>query len=163
MWGQPPSAVRRAKLGHGHRWIQTSRSIRPPNSSREAAKECSPRRQSWGGQVQQHSQAPKGRKKPPHETCPSCKTLAPRRSCAIFTVPSDIQFRTLWARTYFKIRQTPQSTPFPRDLLRHLAPNPVTGLWTACTRLKIHVLTNAYFSLTGEIEGVQQDRSLTAS
>jgi hypothetical protein len=38
-----------------------------------------------------------------------------------------------------------------------------TGLWTACTRLKTCVLTNAYFSLTEKIEGVQQDRSLTAS
>jgi hypothetical protein len=32
-----------------------------------------------------------------------------------------------------------------------------------CTRLKTRVLTKAYFSLTGKIEGVQQDRSLTAS
>jgi hypothetical protein len=39
----------------------------------------------------------------------------------------------------------------------------VTALWTACTPLKIRVLTNAYFSLTEKIKGVQQDRSLTAS
>jgi len=39
----------------------------------------------------------------------------------------------------------------------------VTALWTACTLLEIRVLTNAYFSLTGKIKGVQQDRSLTAS
>jgi hypothetical protein len=35
------------------------------------------------------------------------------------------------------------------------APIPVTGLWTACTRLKRHVLTKAYFSLTLKIEGVK--------
>src|SRR5256885_8535761 len=43
------------------------------------------------------------------------------------------------------------------------APFPVMGLWTARTRLKTRVLTNAYFSLTQKLEGVQQDRSLTAS
>src|ERR1700686_1923460 len=43
------------------------------------------------------------------------------------------------------------------------APIPVTCLWMACTRLKRHVLTSAYFPLTGKTEGVQQDRSLTAS
>jgi hypothetical protein len=50
-----------------------------------------------------------------------------------------------------------------REMGFGIAPNPVTALWTACTRLKTHVLTNAYFSLTEKIEGVQQDRSLTAS
>jgi hypothetical protein len=43
------------------------------------------------------------------------------------------------------------------------APFSVTSLWTACTCLKTGVLTKAYFSLTQKIEGVQQDRSLTAS
>jgi hypothetical protein len=43
------------------------------------------------------------------------------------------------------------------------APFPVRGLWMACTALKRRVLTKAYFSLTEKIEGVQQDRSLTAS
>jgi hypothetical protein len=43
------------------------------------------------------------------------------------------------------------------------APFLVRGLCTACTRLKTRVVTNAYFRLTEKIEGVQQDRSLTAS
>jgi hypothetical protein len=43
------------------------------------------------------------------------------------------------------------------------APFPVMRLWTGCTRLKIRVLTTCDFSLTENIEGVQQDRSLTAS
>ncbi len=41
--------------------------------------------------------------------------------------------------------------------------NPVMGLWTGCTRLKMHIVTKSDFSLTEIIEGVQQDRSLTAS
>jgi hypothetical protein len=43
------------------------------------------------------------------------------------------------------------------------APNPVVGLWTGCTRLKTYVVMKRDFSLTGFVEGVQQDRSLTAS
>jgi hypothetical protein len=43
------------------------------------------------------------------------------------------------------------------------APNPVMGLWTGCTRLKTRVVTERDFSLTERIEGVQEDRSLTAS
>jgi hypothetical protein len=52
---------------------------------------------------------------------------------------------------------------FGEKLEKGIAPKPVTGLWTGCTRLKIHVLTNAYFSLTEKIEGVEQHCSLTAS
>jgi len=36
-----------------------------------------------------------------------------------------------------------------------LALIPGIALWTGCTPLKMHVLTNAYFSLTEEIEGVK--------
>jgi hypothetical protein len=43
------------------------------------------------------------------------------------------------------------------------APNPVICLWTGCTRLKMHGVTERDFLLTEFIEGVQQDRSLTAS
>jgi hypothetical protein len=43
------------------------------------------------------------------------------------------------------------------------APNPVMRLWTGCTRLETHVVTGRDFSLTEKTEGVQQDRSLTAS
>jgi hypothetical protein len=43
------------------------------------------------------------------------------------------------------------------------APNPVICLWMGCTRLKMHGVTERDFSLTEFIEGVQQDRSLTAS
>jgi hypothetical protein len=54
-----------------------------------------------------------------------------------------------------------------RGVLRKInsrsAPNPVTGLWTGCTRLKKQTVTGACFRLTKIIEGVQQDRSLTAS
>ncbi|HKU25922.1 MAG TPA: hypothetical protein VJQ54_10655 [Candidatus Sulfotelmatobacter sp.] len=35
------------------------------------------------------------------------------------------------------------------------APFPVVGLWTACTRLKRHIVTGASFSLTEKIEGVK--------
>jgi hypothetical protein len=52
---------------------------------------------------------------------------------------------------------------FAPELLLEPAPNPVTVLWTACTRMKTRVLTIAYFPLTEKIEGVQQDRSLIAS
>src|SRR5579872_1834862 len=44
-----------------------------------------------------------------------------------------------------------------------VAPNPVTGLWTGCTRLKKQIVAGACFRLTENLEGVQQDRSLTAS
>jgi hypothetical protein len=52
---------------------------------------------------------------------------------------------------------------FSHKLFSGTALFPVMRLWTACTPLKTRVLTNAYFSLTEKIEGVQQDRSLTAS
>jgi hypothetical protein len=40
---------------------------------------------------------------------------------------------------------------------------PVMGLWTTCTRLKIHLLTERDFRLTFFPEGVELNRSLTAS
>jgi hypothetical protein len=43
------------------------------------------------------------------------------------------------------------------------APNPVMRLWNSCTRLKKQIVATGVFSLTGKIEGVQQDRSLTTS
>jgi hypothetical protein len=57
----------------------------------------------------------------------------------------------------------PRGVRVPAKMVQPVAPNPVTGLCTTCTQLKMHVLTNAYFLLTEKIEGVQQDRSLTAS
>ncbi|MGB2602000.1 MAG: hypothetical protein WBC78_00285, partial [Candidatus Sulfotelmatobacter sp.] len=59
--------------------------------------------------------------------------------------------------------ETPRPTRNARKVCYGVAPKLVMGLWTACTRLKIRVLTSAYFSLTEKIEGVQQDCSLTAS
>jgi hypothetical protein len=50
-----------------------------------------------------------------------------------------------------------------RETISVAAPNPVIRLWTGCTRLKMHGVTERDFSLTEFIEGVQQDRSLTAS
>jgi hypothetical protein len=44
-----------------------------------------------------------------------------------------------------------------------VAPNLVIGLWTGCTRLKKQIVAAPNFSLTPKLEGVQQDRSLTAS
>jgi hypothetical protein len=43
------------------------------------------------------------------------------------------------------------------------APNPVIGLWTGCTRLKKQIVAALSFLLTPKLEGVQQNRSLTAS
>jgi hypothetical protein len=76
--------------------------------------------------------------------------LHSRNSFASFVHQNQFSENRYWVRLLAKVN--PGAAPFP-----------VSGLWTACTRLKIHVLTNAYFSLTEKIEGVQQDRSLTAS
>jgi hypothetical protein len=43
------------------------------------------------------------------------------------------------------------------------APIPGRYLWNSCSRLKKQIVTIGDFSLTEKIEGVQQDRSLTAS
>jgi hypothetical protein len=44
----------------------------------------------------------------------------------------------------------------PRDEIQSpSAPNSVTGLWRACTRLKTQAVTNCGFSLTQILEGVK--------
>jgi hypothetical protein len=92
-----------------------------------------------------------GRAKEAHFHAPAFrKALTPRRSCVIFTGSSGRPGPPISDRTYFKIRQTPRSTRFPQDPFRRVAPNPVSGLWTACTRLKRRVLTSAYFSIDGK-------------
>jgi hypothetical protein len=50
MWGQPPSAVRRAKLDSGFVRCTDAQPTgeAAKNKSREAAKEYSPRRKPWG-------------------------------------------------------------------------------------------------------------------
>src|SRR6266496_3208832 len=59
--------------------------------------------------------------------------------------------------------ETPRLTRSLRETVFRSAPNPVTVLWTRCTRLKKQIVAGACFRLTKKIESVQQDRSLTAS
>jgi|ERR1035437_1609439 hypothetical protein len=59
--------------------------------------------------------------------------------------------------------ETPRLARDLRKTTSGAAPNPVMRLWTGCTRLKTHLLTERGFSLTEKVEGVQQDCSLTAS
>jgi hypothetical protein len=81
----------------------------------------------------------------------------------------DFHKRTVRSDASPDSMQIPQTTgnPHPVRLSQEsdqpIAPNSVTRLWTGCTRLKIHVLTRQYFSLTENSEGVEQHCSLTAS
>jgi len=59
--------------------------------------------------------------------------------------------------------KTPYLAKELAKLPARFAPNPVMMMWTGCTRLKIRVLTTRDFRLTFFLEGVEQDRSLTAS
>jgi hypothetical protein len=52
------------------------------------------------------------------------------------------------AQTFFEVFQI---------LVSAFAPNSVTPLWTGCTRLKTHVVTNRYFMLTIKIESVETE------
>jgi hypothetical protein len=94
-----------------------------------------------------------------------------------------LRHQTACQRRYFLDIHTPETEPsFPIHIdLREFIPrklnpgagfarareraaqNPVIRLWTGCTRLKIQRLTDADFSLTQDLEGVKQDRSLTPS
>jgi hypothetical protein len=132
-----------------------------PAPSRKAAKECSPRRKSW---------VDESKESPPHR---GKRTVLPELPvseipCQVREVP-DFHNRETESSAGFTSTHINTAGENPRlkrglqGLLCRFAPNPVTGLWTACTRLKRQVLTNAHFSLTGKIEGVEQDRSLTAS
>jgi hypothetical protein len=42
-----------------------------------------------------------------------------------------------------------------QEIAEDAAPNPVSGLWTACTRLKTQAVASPSFSLTLYLEGVQ--------
>jgi hypothetical protein len=83
--------------------------------------------------------------------------------CAIFTgaLHNRAPFERFSCRNEFS--ENPRRAWLLERAALGAAPFPVRGLWMACTWLKRRVLTNAYFSLTHKIEGVQQDRSLTAS
>jgi hypothetical protein len=91
------------------------------------------------------------------------KTLAGRWKCAIFTgtLHSGGGFGLFIYENQFS--EKPRRARLLAKIDFMAAPFPVRGLWMACTALKRRVLTKAYFSLTEKIEGVQQDRSLTAS
>src|SRR5580704_3670797 len=91
------------------------------------------------------------------------KLLAGRGKCAIFTVQKQSLASMPTVPSPDECWGKPRLTRLSRKMRCSTAPNPVRGLWTTCTRLKRQVLTNAHFSLTENVEGVQQDRSLTAS
>jgi hypothetical protein len=94
---------------------------------------------------------------------PILESLARRGKSAIFTVEqqSTTQIETFRPSQEFAKTRVPRG--FRAKTILWVAQFPVRGLCTACTRLKTRVVTNAYFRLTKKIEGVQQDRSLTAS
>jgi hypothetical protein len=88
---------------------------------------------------------------------------ASRGICAIFTVAVQSCALFLAFLPANKSCEKPRRARLLAKIDFMAAPFPVRGLWMACTALKRRVLTKAYFSLTEKIEGVQQDRSLTAS
>jgi hypothetical protein len=75
---------------------------------------------------------------------------------------TTVQFRTRSIHINER-REKPQLARVSRKVHSVAAPFSGTGLWTGCTRLKKQIVTTASFRLTEKIEGVQQDRSLTAS
>jgi len=95
--------------------------------------------------------------------CTTAKLLASRGNCSIYTTQGGWESAGMTLTVVNESRKTPHRIRLSRKSIEALAPNPGRRLWTACTRLKMHVLTNVHFSLTEKIEGVQQDRSLTAS
>jgi hypothetical protein len=56
-----------------------------------------------------------------------------------------------------RTREKPSVARLLRDLVSASAPIPVIRLWTGCTRLKTHVVTNCYFLLTIKIESVETE------
>src|SRR5580704_10930301 len=103
--------------------------------------------------------SPIGAKEPSFLNSPFLRSLTRRGKCPIFTTEKPNPPRLHIDPHQYDWRN-PRLKRGLRERLCRLAPNPVTGLCTACTRLKIQVLTNTYFSLTENVEGVQQDRSL---
>jgi hypothetical protein len=91
------------------------------------------------------------------------KSLASRGKCTIFTVQQQSTTRIVTFGRSQEFYETRPPRGFCAKTILRFAQFPVRGLCTACTRLKTRVVTNAYFRLTKKIEGVQQDRSLTAS
>ena len=159
MWGQPPSAVRRAQLERFSlspaKW--TALSSRQPAMPSFVLK-LHP--------VEPGSTDSRGRRSQinrPVHLGSEFKWRAGRRKCWIFTRPKQKPGEVGQRSIVHEKGETRRLARGLRGAVRRIAPNPVRGLWTACTRLKIRVLTSAYFSLTEKIEGVQQDRSLTAS
>jgi hypothetical protein len=73
------------------------------------------------------------------------KSLASRGKCAIFT-NCKLRFRTDLASTSIDVER--ERLHLARGLQKFIygfAPNPVSGLWTGCTRLKIRMLGSAIF------------------
>src|SRR5271166_2083042 len=91
------------------------------------------------------------------------ESLVRRGKCVIFTQALTNAPELLTSICIHAESETPHPEPGLEEMVWGIAPNPVMGLWTGCTRLKIRVLTSAYFPLTEKTEGVQQDCSLTAS
>ena len=126
--GLTPSAVRRAKLGHGPRRTDLRSLDRYVRQT--PAQECSLRRQSWTGQCSTTSPR-QGDRKPPCEICPSRKSLAPRRIVRDFhsSLPAS---RPPFSANSFQA--APNSAIWHgvcEKWIRRTAPNPVTRLWTA--------------------------------
>jgi len=91
------------------------------------------------------------------------KPPAGRGKCAIFTVRKESLASMPALSSPHESCGNPRLTRLPRKTYSAAALFPVIGLWTGCTRLKMQIVTECKFSLTEKIEGVQQDRSLTAS
>ena len=91
------------------------------------------------------------------------KALAGRWKSAIFTGRNQKPRPAFTSINIDAAGGTPRLALDLCKLNRRIAPNPVMGLWTGCTRLKIQIVADAEFRLTKKIGSVQQDCSLTTS
>ena len=158
MWGQPSPPVHQAQLGR----VDSCSEVELASLQPRSGERMQPTTQVVGGSTALANKPQRGEREF------TARTTIPQTPCP---APILRDFHRLQTNAPRLPRQQEQSRCWQNPLLVRLlqkmnsriAPNPVTGLWTACTRLKTRVLTNADFSLTKKIGRVELNRSLTAS